>query len=336
MITLKDNPNLIGIIKKKLNTSNDARTMHDTPVMDLNVPIEVDLIIEDGPDKYFIEIKSKPRIDTVSRLVLLRELINKTETYNYRIHLVVASKAFSRMVEDIARKTDIELIELPRNLKLEEHRYYGGSRNVKITSEKAWRIITRLMKERITSIRQLSLKENVSYGWTHAVIQHLLNQEILSKNGNYVEISDIDKLLNGISWERPFENLIKSDMFLKYNNAHEAAREITYMLSGREIGFAFTSYTAGGLYTGYAARHDSLYLYLDRGNMKLFKEIFENYGNEGIKVKIYRPDRNVFTDNRKMEEINVVSPSQSLLDLAGLGYAGRNMAMEMVEKYGSL
>ena len=192
------------------------------------------------------------------------------------------------------------------------------------------------MKERITSIRQLSLKENISYGWTHAVIQHLLNQEIVSKRGNHVEISNIDKLLNGVGWERPFENLNKTEMFLSYDNAHEAAKEITYMLTGKEIGFAFTSYTAGGLYTGYAMRHDSLYLYLDMDNMKFFNEVFKNYGEEGIKVKIYGSDRNVFTDNRKMEDINVVSPSQALLDVAGLGYTGRNLAVEMVKRYESL
>ena len=336
MAALQEDSDLINVIKKKLNASKDARTVRHTHIGDIDVPIEADLVIEDGPDKFFIEVKTRPRIDTLGRLVLLRELINKSGVRNYKINLVVASKAFSRSIEEIADKTNIRLIELPGNMKLSGDQYYKESRNIKITSIKAWSIVTRLMKEKITSIRQLSLKEDVSYGWTHAVIQHLLNQEIVSRTGNYVEISNIDKLLNGIGWERQFENLKKGEIVLRYNSSFEAARDITYILKKKDVGFAFTSYTAGSLYTGYAVRHDSLYLYLDKENIRSFAEIFPGQGKEGIKVNIYRPDRDVFNDQKKLEDINIVSPEQALLDLAGTGYAGRDLASEMVNRYGSL
>jgi hypothetical protein len=37
-----------------------------------------------------------------------------------------------------------------------------------------------------------------------------------------------------------------------------------------------------------------------------------------------------------LENVKVVSPSQALLDLIGLGYGGRDLALSMVDKYASL
>ena len=57
-----------------------------------------------------------------------------------------------------------------------------------------------------------------------------------------------------------------------------------------------------------------------------------------ITVRIYVPDRDVFT-NRRPFSVNgvwVVSPAQVLLDCAGLGYAGRDLTQKLVEIYGGL
>ncbi len=34
---------------------------------------------------------------------------------------------------------------------------------------------------------------NVSYGWAHATVQSLIKQGIVTKKGNYVNISDTNK-----------------------------------------------------------------------------------------------------------------------------------------------
>jgi len=48
------------------------------------------------------------------------------------------------------------------------------------------------------------------------------------------------------------------------------------------------------------------------------------------------PDRDVFGDAREKEGVLIVSPSQTLLDIAGLGYSGRDITKAMVEKYATL
>ncbi|MCX9083247.1 MAG: hypothetical protein OIN87_00415 [Candidatus Methanoperedens sp.] len=80
------------------------------------------------------------------------------------------------------------------------------------------------------------------------------------------------------------------------------------------------SYTAAGLYTGYTIRHDAVYLYIDKKEIDFFKNTFRVTEKQGIKARIYTPDRDVFADTREKEGIQIVSPSQELLDLAGFGY----------------
>ena len=203
----------------------------------------------------------------------------------------------------------------------------------KITSDKSWRVISRLLKEKTTSIRQLALMEKVSYGWAHATIQSLINQGIVIKKENYVSISDINKLLNGVAWERPFENLRVGEINLDYDSATRAATDISFILKNQNMKFAFTSYTAGGLYTGYAVRYDTIYLYLEKNEIDLFKETFKTEAKTGIKARIYAPDRDVFSDKMEIESIIVTSPAQTLLDLAGLGYSGLDITKAMVENY---
>ena len=53
-------------------------------------------------------------------------------------------------------------------------------------------------------------------------------------------------------------------------------------------------------------------------------------------MKIYAPDREVFDNVVEKERIKIVSPAQTLLDLAGMGYSGMDITKAMVEKYGDL
>lgn len=334
-----DNPEndqaLIEIIRANLNLSDGAIVIKEPIFKNAWSPIEVDLVIEDNAIKYFIEIKSKVRVDSIARLVLLKELLQNQGKDISKISLVIASKIIPPIVEEIANQIGIKLVSIPHNIGITTHQFDYFPNKIKITSEKSWRVITRLLKEGMTSIRQLSLMEKVSYGWAYATIQSLISQGIVTKKGNYVGVSDINKLLNGVGWERPFENLFVGEINVEYDDAFKAAQNLTYMLKNKGIKFAFTGYTAGGLYTGYVIRHDSVYLYLEKKEVDFFMKMFKSE-KQGIKARVYAPDRDVFYDTREKESVQVVSPSQTLLDLAGLGYSGRDITKSLVDKYASI
>lgn len=331
-VNLPSETELLELIRRKLNLGTSA-TLEEQP---MGVAIRPDIVIVEGNKRFFVEIKTKATPDTVARLALLKELSQKQKKKGIEHHFVIASGAITPEVEGIAKQAGVKIVILPHGTVPSARKYEQSPGKVKISSEKSWRIVSRLLKEKAASIRQLSLLEKVSYGWAHATVQSLLMQGIVEKKGNYVAISDVDKLLNGLAWERPFENLFAAEIYTGYKDAFRASQELTSMLKGQNLNFAFTSYTAGGLYTGYAARQDAVYLYLEKKDIGFFSGTFADKEHKGIRARIYLPDREIFAHAQEKEGVYIASPSQTLLDLAGLGHSGRDMAKAMADKYASI
>jgi DNA-binding Lrp family transcriptional regulator len=336
---------LLEILRAKLGLRKNAAIEEEQASIDSRLPYTVDFVVKDEDKTYFVETKNRANVDEIAHFILLKELLKKEGKESSHFMPVIAAKIIPPREEELAKELGIQLIQLPRSFKLESAKSAKSTapkKKVKISSEKAWKVISRLLKEKMTSIRQLSILENVSYGWAHATVQSLIEQGIVKKKGNYVSISDTNKLLNGLAWERPLKNLLAGEIITDYEDAAETAKEISHVLKKQGVNFAFTSYTAGGLYTGYAVRHDAVYLYLEKDDLEFLRESFgradvtkESEG-KGVKVYLYVPDRDVFSDTGEIEGIKVVSPSQVLLDLAGLGYGGMDMAKAVLENYASL
>ena len=326
---------IFEILRARLNLSDNASVDGEHTITDLSLPIMTDCI-EDGDRIFFVEIKTRITFDTIARSVLFKELLqNQERKFESEPLFVIAGKVISESEKEIAEKVGVKLVQLPHRISLPRSDY-GTADKIKITSDKSWKVITRLPKEKTTSIRKLALLEKVSYGWAHKTIQRLIFQGIVTRTDNYVNISDINKLLSGVAWERPFEKLRVEEITIDYDIAIRAAKDISYTLKNENIEFAFTSYTAGGLYTGYAVRYDAVYLYLEKNKINLFKDTFRTEKKKGVKARIYVPDRDVFSDKRELESIIATSPAQTLLDLAGLGYGGLDIAKAMVDNYARL
>ena len=341
--SIDQSPEVVAFIREALGLSPDARA-DDVAVlyqaMEIELPLQPDIVFKDGDRLYFVEVKSNvTSIDTIGRMQLLRELWYRRRSNWHPVELVIAAKTIRSREEQLARELSIQIVKLPWTLGPPLQPEFKPSKS-RITSEKSWKIVSRLLKEKSTSIRQLALKEGVSYGWAHKTVEMLISQNIAKKNDSYVQISDLKKLLNGIAWERPMKNLSLAEIPVSFGDSIPAAKDISSMLSEQNVPFAFTGYTAGGLYTGYAVRQDAVYLYLDKKNLDLFTEFFKTSSYEpdrsSIRAWIYAPDRDVYTDTRQKEGITVVSPAQSLLDLAGFGYSAMDLTKAMVEMYDAL
>jgi hypothetical protein len=326
----------LDYIKDYLKISSDStdrniETLYEYHSLDL--PLRPDAVLEENDSIYLIQIKSKATIDTVARMNLLRDLLMQNENTRKNIHLVIAAKSFSEREKGIMNQLNIVMIKLPWSFKPNSDKQFE-SKTQRITSDKSWKIVSRLLKEKNTSIRQLSIQEGVSYGWAHKTIQTLIQQNIVKQDYNYVSISNVDKLLNGIAWERPLINLKNCEITIPFDDSMHAAREITEAFAMQDnIPVGFTAYTAATLYSGYGVRSDSVYLYLKDEHVDYFQEIFESPSTNGIKAMIYRPDRDVFQETLEKEGIRIVSASQTLLDLAGMGYSAMDITKAMVSMY---
>jgi len=328
---------LISLLHTQLGFSDRAVIRPESTFRD-SYPILFDLIIEDGTKTYIVEQKRVVRLDSLSQLGFLKLLLKDSAFSTCDITFVIAGKRITPDAIDAAEKTGIHFIKLPANLNLEDGHDKPSTIPVKLTSSKSWQVISHLLKMKEASIRQLSIKSGVSYGWTHATAKALVSKGIASDAGGRLEIVDINKLINGIAWERPFERLFAHEVHIASNSAIELAKEICLVCDEQQIACAFTSFTAGEIYTGYSARHDSVYLYLEKKNISELEGMFDARTQGEIAVRIYTPDRDVFKDRRifSVEGVWLASPAKVLLDCAGLGYAGRDLTQKLVEVYDQL
>ena len=326
---------LLNFLKAELELSQKANVYQEFPVRSLKGLLGPDAVIEDQGRIYIVEVKSKASVESLGRLSLAKELVEKQSSELGQPILVLAARIFPAKVKELSKYLDVRTVNLPRDSGLAP-REYSRSPISNITSEKSWRVICRLLREKSTSIRQLSILEGVSYAWSNKVISTLINQAVVSRNWNYVQISDVPKLLNAVAWGRPFENLFIEEVVSEYQNALVAAQEISSFLSVSGINHAFTSSTSGGLYTGSAFRHDMLYLYVERDQLKKVEDLIGPRGKDGITVRLYLPDRNVFNGARQLESIVLTTPEQTILDLAGSGYSTRDLTRAMVDYYAKL
>jgi hypothetical protein len=331
------NPELIALLRTELGFSESALIRQDSPFED-NYPLRFDLIIEDSSKTYIIELKRIVQLEGLSQLGLLKMLLNANNTSTQNIEFVIAGKRITAEAVEAAEKTGMRFVKLPNNMNLEGARDKHGTIPVKLTSPKSWQVISYQLKMKEASIRKISVGSGVSYGWTHAIIGALASKGIVSDAGGDLKITDINKLLNGIAWERPFEKLFTQEIRISADNTISLAKEICHACDEQRIPCAFTSFTAGEIYTGYSARHDSVYLYLEKKNIAELIGMFDVRTEGKIAVRIYAPDRDVFKDRRtfSVEGVWLVSPAQALLDCAGLGYAGRDLTLKLVDAYDQL
>lgn len=325
---------LIDIIRKRLSLTIDAKIIPNA-IIDNNYPKQVDLLITDEEKTYIIQLSRMISRDSIASLNLEKTLMPLWYIDTSRFTYVIVGRKATKEAKELGEVLKIPIITVPLDIPLNLPSD-NETRVVKLTSPKSWNIIAELIKRKESSIRQLALNTNVSYGWAHATIKSLAFKGIVNDAGGYISITDIAKLLNGIAWERPFERLTMGSFFIKGESSFEIAREIFNYSFNNEIKMAFTSFTAGALYTNYSVRHDAVYLYLQRDDLKKFSNNLGTNERSGIKIHLYRPDRNIWNDTRMMQGISVVSPAQTLLDLAGLGYSGRDLTLKMVENFAVL
>lgn len=328
---------LIALLRTELGFGENAIVRPENALSD-DYPIRLDLIIEDVSKTYLVELKRIVRLEALSQLGLLKLLLNANNVSTRNIEFVIAGKRITAEAASAADKIGIRFIKLPADVNLEEAHEKPAVAPVKLTSPKSWQVISHLLKIKETSIRQLAIRSGVSYGWTHATVKALAAKGIVSGARGNLKITDIAKLLNGIAWERPFERLFAQEIQIAASSPIALAQEICLVCDEQQIPCAFTSFTAGEIYTGYSARHDSAYLYLEKKNIAELTGMFDVRINGGITVRIYNPDRDVFKDRMifSLQGVWLVSPAQVLLDCAGLGYAGRDLTLRLVDIYDKL
>lgn len=319
---------LVRTLCASLNLAQDCRS-RDMVIAGL----KPDLFLEDPTTKAIIVIENRASVNSLSKLALFARLSNGEKKPT---RVVLATKSISEELTSLAGSAGIEVVALPKEYRMDVRPDKLIQRSVKLTTEKSWRIVSRLLKERPSSVRNLSLLENVSYGWAHAVSNNLLGQGITKRQGNLIDVVDPDKLINGISWERPLKRMVFREINIEMDDVFKGAREIGQALTRLNVDFAFAGDLAGSLYTGQAIRFDRLQIYASKEAISALTDVYSEEKGTGATLQVLVPDRDIWKDARIVDGIRIASPAQTLLDLAGMGYASMELTKAMLEVYADL
>lgn len=322
----KDNDLLKEILRKDLQLSDRAR-FHFELQISRDYRIKSDIVIEDGGRRIFVELSRTASWDKLSHILLIRGLAeDKSE-------ILLACRLIPDSIQRAADQLEINTFHLPDNLFIRKDNLRPRG---KITSEKAWKIILHLIEKQPCSIRSISTTENISYGWTHGVITNLISREIVNQRGNLVEIADMSGLLNAVAWERPLKDLEEFEIITPFDSTHDLSRTLTSWSEKRGSPVIQCAYTAATLHFGLGLRSDLVHCYIeDRGTRDIVRNEFYSGNGDGIKLKVLKPDRNVIDDSVIIDGIRITSKKNTVLDLAGLGYPGRDLLDEVVKLYGA-
>jgi hypothetical protein len=293
-----------------------------------------DYTVRSGTVQYLVQVKHRLNVQDLALALLARESHRRGEgSGTTPSEPVLICKVVPPDLQSLADSVDIHVLRLDWQVPLTGRSREGSTQRArKVTSEKSWRVVYTLLASGPTSIKALARRADLSYGWTHATVAKLMDMGIASRTAEGVTIVDVAKLLNGVAWERPFRELRRMTLRIKAGDAMAAARTVQSILDERHIDHAFTVWTAGDLYTGYLKRGDSVHLYVPRDRWALVREY--DTEDEGIDVVMSMPDRDAFSRPERIQGLDLVEPALALLDLAGLGHAAHDLAMEMVMHIG--
>ena len=290
-----------------------------------------DVVVRDGRQTYIIQIRNTPGQEDMSVLALIRSM--HPEAFE-KFRFVLAAKAIPNSIEVLAERLGVKVVQLPYSLPIESLKDDSG----RITSEKAWKIVVELLQQQTPSIRSMGKRTGSSYGWAHKVVSRLISRGIAERRAGFIRLKDAGRLLDVIAMERPIGDLEIGTVQTAFKESHDAATAWTKMLGNEDVGFAFTAHTAATIYTGYAARHDSVYLYVE--DRQLFRKLKmnEHKASSGrVTAHVYlEPHRDVFGESKRIRDVMVVSKAQALMDIAGFGMSARAVASDMVKRYAAI
>ncbi|MCY0851334.1 hypothetical protein [Thermoplasma acidophilum] len=157
-----------------------------------------------------VEIKSKIE-DVLYIIYAISHLINNQAVGTKELKLVCAGKTIEYSIHQLAKKLGVETLLIPPKLYqylsvllaesgVDAYYQHVKTSQLKITSEKAWKIICSSMADKPSSILSISRKTNVSFGWANYVIHRLKNARIISMACG-LRLKDLDRPFNVVSWK---------------------------------------------------------------------------------------------------------------------------------------
>lgn len=203
--------------------------------------------------------------------------------------------------------------------------------SVKLSSPQAFRIVKYLLEKPISYQRKIHRDLNISIGWINEVVNSLYEAKIARKGKwRRIELEDPYSLLDLISYQRPIQRLIQATVRLETTEIKLAEKELKEICARNQLEYALTIFSGLSHYLAYYITFPTIHVYTNK-TKQLSLQLTKGRGP--ITIEILKPDYPDILENAKIvNNTKVADPIQVVIDLFGLGSAGRDAATKLYEK----
>lgn len=196
---------------------------------------------------------------------------------------------------------------------------------MKLTSRKAYRVTRCILSEQNFTQRKISRETGVSLGYVNEVINYLIDIGVVVRKSKGFILWDPVKLLEKISFDRPFPGIEIDRFRLPTSNIQDTENVISKTL--HESDYAFTVFSGLRRYFEYHIGYPTVHLYIEKEDSL---DLLEK-GEGPIQVIVLRADlENIMKEKKIIDEYYVCDRAQIIIDLFSSGL-GRDAAIKFLE-----
>jgi hypothetical protein len=290
-----------------------------------------------------VKIKSIGEPRYVERAISQLKLYTNDITNSYPI---VASSYLSETSREICKKLNVGYIDLTGNIFIDLPYIHieKESEKAKIAEKKRQKnlfspISTRIIRTLLVypgsdwSIKSLSNKTGASLGYTHRVVERLLDEKILYRDNNFrLKLNDPKKLLEDWRENYSYKQNIICPLYTFEKNKDSFFKKLLHISKSNNLKYALTLHSGAHLIAPYV-RFTEIHFYID-SSLETWKEKLDLRPVEsGANVYLLKPyDIGVFQDIQTINELKIVSNIQLYLDLYNYPKRGREQSEFLREK----
>lgn len=284
-----------------------------------------------------IEIKSIGEPRHIERAITQLKIYSNNCENCYPI---VASSSLSEKSRVICKQFDIGYIDLLGNVYIDlpylhiekeskETKPKEKKRQKKLFSPVATRIIRTLLLEPSNewTIKSLSEKTHVSLGYTHRVVEKLLDELFLSRNKNYrLILKDKSHLLDVWRDSYSFENNNIHSFYTFEKNKDILFEKIEEISKSNKLQYALTLHSGASIIAPYV-RYTDIHVYVESNIEQWIKQLDLRPVDSGANIYLIIPyDEGVFQGLQTINKKRIASNIQLYLDLYNYPKRGKEQA----------
>jgi hypothetical protein len=196
-----------------------------------------------------------------------------------------------------------------------------------LASKKAFRVVKYLLGNTSVKQREISRSTGVALGYVNEIVNYSLDIGVLEKKSGHYGVDDPVRLLEKVSFDRPFKGLELAEFRLPAFSIDESESLLIKQLGGDDLEYAFTAFSGLRRYFEYHISYPLVHIYVSNSGAINYVE----RGEGAVPVVFLKADRpEIFGESREIDGTRVCDNVQVAIDLFSSGL-GRDAAIKFLE-----